>query len=113
LFEQGRLRETIRGVVSMLHEPAAPVGKDLAAPYKAKLGIWMFWFYCVLYMVFVAINVARPAWMEVDVWRGLNLATVYGFVLIALALILALIYDMFCRKRERALREPVSQEGRP
>lgn len=87
----------------MLHAPAAPVGRDLAAAYKARLGIWMFFFYLLVYVAFVAINVWRPLLMERIVWKGLNLATVYGFGLIALALGQALVYDAFCRARERAL----------
>lgn len=94
----------------MLHAPAAPVGKDPAASYKSRLGIWMFLCYLVIYVVFVAINVARPLLMERIVWRGMNLATVYGFALIVIALLQALIYDALCRSRERALEKP-QQEG--
>ena len=48
--------------------------------------------------------------MERDVFRGMNLATVYGFALIVVALLQALVYDAFCRRRERQLAD--SQEGR-
>jgi hypothetical protein len=87
----------------MLHEPAAPVGKDPAAAYKARLGIWMFLSYLVVYATFVAINVGSPLLMERIVWRGLNLATVYGFALIVIALAQALVYDAFCRSRENSM----------
>jgi len=87
----------------MLHAPAAPVGKDPAAAYKARLGIWMFLSYLVVYAVFVVINVGMPLLMERIVWCGLNLATVYGFALIAIALVQALVYDAFCRSRERSM----------
>ncbi len=94
----------------MLHEPAAPVGKDPAASYKSRLGIWMFLCYLIFYVVFVAINVVNPLLMERTVWQGLNLATVYGFGLIIFALIQAVIYDALCRSREHAL-ENSPEEG--
>jgi len=94
----------------MLHEPATPVGKDLAAGYKQRLGIWMFIFYALFYAGFVAINLLAPLAMETTVFLGLNLATVYGFALIIVALIEALIYDWMCRRKERELAV-ASKEG--
>ncbi len=84
----------------MLHEPATPSSKDPAGPYKMRLGIWMFLFYSLFYAVFVAINLLSPQAMGAIVFLGLNLATVYGFALIIVALIQALIYDAMCRKKE-------------
>jgi hypothetical protein len=84
----------------MLHEPATPAGKDPAGPYKTRLGIWMFVFYSLFYAGFVAINLLSPLSMAAIVFAGLNLATVYGFALIIVALIEALIYDGMCRKKE-------------
>ncbi|MCE5326516.1 MAG: DUF485 domain-containing protein [Planctomycetaceae bacterium] len=89
----------------MLHEPAAPVGRDAAAPFKARLGIWMFLFYCLFYAGFVVINLYQPKWMATEVLAGMNLATVYGFALIAGALVQAVIYDLLCRRREHALAD--------
>lgn len=87
----------------MLHAPAAPVGKDPAAAYKSRLGIRMFLCYLLFYVIFVAINVGRPLLMERTVCFGLNLATVYGVALIVIALLQALVYDAFCRSRERSM----------
>ena len=87
----------------MLHKPAVQVGKDPAAPFKARLGIWMFVCYSLFYAGFVAINLGRPLWMEVQVVLGMNLATVYGFALIVVALVQAMIYDAICRSREKAM----------
>lgn len=84
----------------MLHEPATPAGKDPAGPYKVRLGIRMFIFYSLFYASFVAINLISPQTMATIVFAGLNLATVYGFALIIVALIEALIYDWMCRKKE-------------
>lgn len=87
----------------MLHEPATPVGKDPAGPYKQRLGIRMFLFYALLYAGFVAINLLAPLAMGAIVFAGLNLATVYGMALILVAFVQALIYDAMCRKKEAEL----------
>lgn len=84
----------------MLHEPATPAGKDPAGPYKMRLGIRMFIFYALFYAGFVAINLLFPRTMGIIVFLGLNLATVYGFLLIIVALIEALIYNYLCHKKE-------------
>lgn len=94
----------------MLHEPAAKTGKDPAAAYKTHLGVWMFAIYSLLYAGFVAINLIRPQMMESTVLAGLNLAVVYGFGLIIVALVQALLYDAMCNRRERALAEPTGKD---
>ena len=94
----------------MLHEPAAPSGRDPAAATKSRLGIRMFVCYLAFYALFVAINVFHPTLMERTLWRGLNLATVYGFALIVIALLQALAYDALCRRHERRMNG-VQAEG--
>ncbi len=84
----------------MLHEPATPSGKDPAGPFKIRLGLWMFLSYLLFYISFVAINLISPLTMAKIVFAGLNLATVYGFALIIVALIEALVYDWLCRRKE-------------
>jgi uncharacterized membrane protein (DUF485 family) len=84
----------------MLHEPAAPSGPDRATGYKMRLGVWMFIPYALIYAGFVFINLVKPVLMEETVVFGLNLAVVYGFGLIALALVLALIYNHACARQE-------------
>ena len=98
----------------MLHEPARSAGKDPAGPYKMRLGLWMFLFYALFYAGFVAINLIAPTAMETLVFAGLNLATIYGFALIIVAFIEALIYDALCHKRETALEKPAgdSEQGK-
>ena len=95
----------------MLHEPATPVSADHAASYKMRLGILMFLFYLVFYAGFVGINLLTPLVMEQIVFLGLNLATVYGFALIVVALVEALIYDGLCRRKERALNTSADAKG--
>lgn len=87
----------------MLHEPSLPVGKDPASPYKTRLGVWMFIGYCLFYAGFVAINLLSPKAMAAVVLAGLNLATVYGFALIVVALVMALIYNLLCTRKEAEL----------
>jgi hypothetical protein len=87
----------------MLHQPAAPVGKDPAQHYKMRVGIWMVLAYSLFYAGFVAINLLSPLLMEKTVFAGLNLATVYGFALIIVALLQALVYDAMCRLQEHKL----------
>lgn len=89
----------------MLHEPATPAAKDPSGPYKRRLGIWMFAFYSLFYAGFVAINLLNPLLMGKIIMLGLNLATVYGFALIIVALIEALIYDLMCRKKEEEFKK--------
>jgi uncharacterized membrane protein (DUF485 family) len=91
----------------MLHEPAHQGGEDRAAAYKTRLGVQMFIFYAAFYVGFVAINLVAPGAMEAQVGWGLNLATAYGFGLIVLALVMALIYNALCSRREAALDEVV------
>lgn len=87
----------------MLHAPAVPKGKDYAASYKQRLGVWMFVLYSIFYAGFVAINLFDPLLMSRNVLMGLNLAVVYGFSLIGVAMIQAVIYDVLCRRKELAL----------
>lgn len=93
----------------MLHEPSAPVGKDPAQHYKMRLGIWMVIAYSLFYAGFVAINLSHPLLMEKTVFAGLNLATVYGFALIIVALLQALVYDAMCRNQEHKLSDKNNQ----
>jgi hypothetical protein len=95
----------------MLHEPATPTEKDPAGPYKMRLGIRMFVFYSLFYAGFVAVNLLSPLAMASIVFAGLNLATVYGFALIIVALIEALIYDGMCRKKEAELAAVEKQKS--
>ena len=88
----------------MLHEPAnLPAEKDHAIAYKTRLGVQMFLAYALVYVGFVLINIIKPVLMEKEIVFGLNLAVVYGFGLIILSLIMALIYNYLCIKKENAL----------
>jgi uncharacterized membrane protein (DUF485 family) len=89
----------------MLHEPAVALGKDPSFAYKRRLGVFMFLAYASIYAAFTAINVIDPRLMESVVVGGQNLAVVYGFGLIVVALIMALVYNAACGGKERELAE--------
>jgi uncharacterized membrane protein (DUF485 family) len=87
----------------MLHEPAAVSGIDEAAAYKRRLGLWMLLFYGIIYVAFIVLNVVVPKGMGTIVVAGLNLAIVYGFALIIIAFLLALVYNWACTKHEKSI----------
>ena len=62
-----------------------------------RLGLTLFFVYLVFYAGFVLINTFSSDVMEIKTFAGLNLAITYGFALIILALVLALIYGWLCR----------------
>jgi uncharacterized membrane protein (DUF485 family) len=87
------------------HGPSTDWGVDNASEYKAKLGVYMFIVYVIIYAGFIFINVVSPKSMAVLVFAGLNLAIVYGFGLIVLAIIMGLIYNYLCTKKEDELNK--------
>ncbi len=89
----------------MLHEPAAKAEKDNASKWKSKLGIKLFWLYCIVYMGFVGIAVFATETMKTPVLAGVNLAIIYGMALIIFAIILGLIYNHACTKKENELNK--------
>jgi len=84
----------------MLHGSAGNTEKDASSEWKAKLGIKLFWLYCVIYTIFVAIAVFSTQTMKKPVLAGANLAIVFGMALILFAVILGLIYNYVCTKKE-------------
>jgi uncharacterized membrane protein (DUF485 family) len=93
----------------MVDDPAAKWDKDKSIPYKIKLGMWMFLAYCVVYGGFIIINLVDPKLMGTDI-GSLNLAIVYGFALIILALIMALVYNFLANRLERKYQDKEEQE---
>jgi hypothetical protein len=71
----------------------------------------MFVCYSLFYASFVALNLAVPTSMEKTVLAGMNLATVFGFTLIVVALLQALVYDSLCRGQEARLADPAGEGG--
>ena len=90
----------------MKHGPATEWKEDKAAGYKTRLGLRMFFLYCIVYAGFVVINSIWPELMAKKI-GSVNLAIAYGFGLIIFALILAVVYNTLCGRKE----EEVSGEG--
>ena len=86
----------------MGHGPAVKLGKDDASRYKTKLGVKMFIAYTLVYAAFVGLNATNPKVMETVIF-GQTAAVIWGFGLIVLALIMALIYNFFCTKAEKQM----------
>lgn len=94
----------------MHHEPAPEAGDDAASAFKTRLGLILFAIYGLVYAGFVAINTIAPQAMGQVVFAGLNLAVVYGFSLIVLAIVMGLIYNVLCTRAEDRMNQP---EGAP
>ncbi len=93
----------------MQHEPAPEPGDDRASAYKTRLGLILFAIYGLLYAGFVAINTISPKTMGQVVFAGLNMAVVFGFGLIVLAIVMGLIYNALCTRAEDSMNQTVGK----
>jgi len=84
----------------MAHGPATEWKKEKSEEFKTRLGLIMFAIYTPLYLAFMLITVFSPSVMSANV-GALNVAIVFGFGLIVIAVIQALIYNVICSRRER------------
>jgi len=91
----------------VMHQgPAPESGPDPASGYKTRLGVVMFFIYCVVYVGFILTNVMTDGEaMQIILFMGLNLAVVYGVGLIVLALVMALIYNHKCTRKETEMAQ--------
>ena len=83
-------------------DPAARVHDDHHAPTvarNARIGLWLFFVYLLLYGGFMVLNAFFRKQMEAPVLGGVNLAVTYGLVLIVGAFVLALVYMFLVRAR--------------
>ena len=69
------------------------------AARNANYGMILFLLYFVVYGGFVSLSAFWPEVMASEAFLGVNVAIIYGFSLIILALILALLYSWLCRKK--------------
>ena len=79
---------------------------------NARYGLWLFALYVLLYAGFMALSAFWPQTMRTPVrlFGGVNLAVVYGFGLIVMAFVLAVIYMALCRRGANDV--PSQAEGR-
>lgn len=81
--------------------------------YNARLGIWLFLVYCVLYGGFMGLSAFSPQTLRDIVWAGLPLSLWYGLGLIGGALLLAVIYMVLCQPEVVAEKvEPTAGQGK-
>ena len=82
-----------------------PVAREREDPavvaHNTRMGIILLVVYVVFYGGFMALSAFRPAAMAQAPFGGANLAVLYGFGLIGLAFVLALVYTAVCRKSGR------------
>ena len=85
----------------MEHGPATEWQEEKSQGFKTRLGLIMFAIYTPIYLAFMLIAVISPKAMAIEI-GSLNLAIVYGFGIIILAVIQAVIYNAICSRREKA-----------
>ena len=66
---------------------------------NARIGLWLFAVYVLLYGGFMALSAFAPQRMKQPFLMGVNLAVTYGMVLIIGAFLLALLYMFLVRAR--------------
>lgn len=93
----------------MLHEPAARMGADPASAKKSKLGLILFFFYLAIYAGFVVIGLTNPEIMGSHALGRLNVAIIYGFGLIFLAIVMGFIYNMMCTRMENKMKNTTNK----
>jgi uncharacterized membrane protein (DUF485 family) len=77
---------------------------------NARLGIVLFIVYVLVYAGFVALAAFAPSVMAREI-AGVNVAIVYGFVLIVLALLLAIVYMTLCRDSDGTSEAGMTEGG--
>ena len=89
----------------MSHGPATEWKENkVLEKKKSRLGITLFFIYTMFYVAFIFINVTNNELMSVSI-GSLNVAIVYGFMLIISAFIFAWFYNMYCTKLEKSTGE--------
>ncbi|MBN2076763.1 MAG: DUF485 domain-containing protein [Dehalococcoidales bacterium] len=94
----------------MAHGPATKWKEDKSEGFKAKLGFVMIAVFAIVYAIFILICVVSPKTMANSV-GSLNVAVAFGFGIIVLAIIQALIYNFFCSRKEHEYERADSVKG--
>lgn len=72
---------------------------------NARFGLILFFVYLIFYGGFVFLSAFSPESMEATPIDGINLAVIYGFALIIVAFVLALVYGAVCGLSKQAGEE--------
>ncbi len=73
-----------------------------SSPRASLLGLTLFFIYSVFYGIFMVWSAFAPVSMGEPLLKGVNIAIVYGMLLIVSAFFLALIYTWFSRKEGKS-----------
>lgn len=92
-----------------MHGPSSDWKKDNSSSVKELLGKWLFLLYAIVYGGFIVINVVSPKFMGIEV-GSLNVAIVYGFLLIVFAMLLAFAYNHVCTHAEDVMNKDKESE---
>ena len=95
----------------MVHGPTSEITKDKSENFKTRIGIINFIVYTAFYLIFVFICVLNPELVAMKV-GSLNLAVAFGFFLIIVAILQAIIYNAVCSRREKKDSDSFRSEGR-
>jgi uncharacterized membrane protein (DUF485 family) len=79
-------------------ETAPQQEDEVADARNTRYGLILFSIYLAVYAGFVLLNAFWPELMDRVPFAGLNLAVLYGFGLIVVALVLAALYGWLCHK---------------
>jgi uncharacterized membrane protein (DUF485 family) len=95
------MEEAVMG--SLEFKESAPKEQEDAAvvAHNSRMGVMLFVVYVLFYGGFMALSAFAPDAMSKPFLGGANIAVVYGFALIAAALLLALLYMRLCRHTSR------------
>lgn len=93
-----------------MHGPSAEWKKDNASSLKELLGKWLCILYTIVYAGFIIVNVTSPKFMGIDI-GSLNVAIVYGFGLIILAIFLAFVFNHVSSHAEELLNKDDESEN--
>jgi uncharacterized membrane protein (DUF485 family) len=84
----------------VLHEPSHE--REAEQPglvsRNTRSGLLLFAVYLVFYAGFMGLSTFSPETMKARPLGGINLAILYGFGLIGLAFVLAIVYLVLCRR---------------
>lgn len=93
----------------MHHGESVKLGVDHAQKKKAKLGVWFFFLYSIIYAIFVIIGVFYYEKMGNIVLGSQNLAVVFGFGLIIFAVLLGIFYNWLATRYENKMNKEDKQ----
>lgn len=79
---------------------------DEVSRMKSRLGVRFFFVYSLFYAGFILIGVFNYELLSKELISGINLAIIYGFWLIVLAVVMGILYNFYCtRYEDRAYSE--------